>query len=104
VTPRREARKIPLAVRREVLASGVCAYCGDYATTVDHIVPVAKGGTADRENLAPACSWCNSDKLDFTPEEWREWRESEGKPWPPESRTALFVRLLAEIQAQEATG
>lgn len=101
MTARPEARRIPAQVRAEVLASGRCAYCGDFASQVDHIIPVSKGGTADRENLVAACSSCNFDKLDFTPDEWREWRLSEGKPWPPETRTALMIRLINEALAAE---
>jgi 5-methylcytosine-specific restriction endonuclease McrA len=37
-----------------------CYRCGGYATTVDHIVPVALGGTHALSNLRPACGPCNS--------------------------------------------
>lgn len=37
-----------------------CYRCGGYANTVDHIVPVALGGTHDIRNLRPACGRCNS--------------------------------------------
>lgn len=45
-----------------------CAYCGDYAGCVDHIVPVSRGGTNDDENLVAACYPCNgkkSNKIDM---------------------------------------
>jgi 5-methylcytosine-specific restriction endonuclease McrA len=77
---------ITAKVREEVLWSGPCAYCGDRnPTQVDHIIPRSRGGTDDRENLAPACRMCNMEKLDFTPDEYREYRESEGLGWPPQS-------------------
>lgn len=42
---------------------GMCAYCQrNPATTMDHIVPVAKGGQSVRGNLLPACGSCNSRK------------------------------------------
>lgn len=41
-----------------------CVYCGSQAEAVDHIVPVAKGGTGAPDNLAPACTSCNSSKRD----------------------------------------
>jgi 5-methylcytosine-specific restriction endonuclease McrA len=45
-----------------------CTYCGqsspDVVLHVDHIKPVAKGGTNDRSNLTTACSACNSGKSD----------------------------------------
>ena len=40
------------------------------ANTVDHIVPVAKGGTDDPENLVAACRKCNFSKQDKMPDEF----------------------------------
>ena len=37
-----------------------CYWCGDPATTADHLTPLAEGGTNDVWNLAPACARCNS--------------------------------------------
>ena len=39
-----------------------CAYCGGLATTVDHVLPKAKGGSDDPGNLVAACARCNSRK------------------------------------------
>ena len=76
--------RIPTAVRKEVLehAGHTCAYCGNGATQVDHMVPVSKGGTAAPSNLAAACRQCNFEKLDFTVAEWAEWRRERGLTWP----------------------
>ena len=41
-----------------------CYLCGNEATTVDHIIPLAKGGTDDEWNLAGACKRCNYSKQD----------------------------------------
>lgn len=44
-----------------------CVYCGAYpgaGLTVDHIRPLADGGTDDRDNLATACLECNLGKGD----------------------------------------
>jgi hypothetical protein len=38
----------------------ICAYCGEYAGTIDHFVPVALGGSNAFSNLYPACISCNS--------------------------------------------
>lgn len=45
---------------------GRCAYCGKRPSqlTIDHVVPLAKGGTHTPENLVPACKACNSAKRD----------------------------------------
>jgi 5-methylcytosine-specific restriction endonuclease McrA len=51
-------------IRERTLARDgyLCQYCGDTATTVDHIVPVTKGGTDEDFNLTSACNQCNSRK------------------------------------------
>ena len=41
------------------------------ANTVDHIIPVAKGGSDDLENLVAACKRCNSAKQDKMPDEFQ---------------------------------
>ena len=37
-----------------------CVYCGDYADTVDHVIPVEKGGFDSLDNLVACCLTCNS--------------------------------------------
>ncbi|MCM0594577.1 MAG: HNH endonuclease [Gloeotrichia echinulata DEX184] len=40
-----------------------CAYCGSKEfLTVDHLIPVSKGGPDCISNLVPACSFCNGSK------------------------------------------
>lgn len=39
-----------------------CAYCGGPYEAIDHVIPVAKGGTNWPANLRPACNECNSSK------------------------------------------
>lgn len=41
---------------------GKCAYCGEVARSLDHILPRHKGGLTIIENLAPACLRCNGQK------------------------------------------
>lgn len=60
-------------LRDEVLAAKgcVCTYCGsDSSITVDHVVPLSKGGTNEIDNLTPACKPCNSSKRDRLLGEW----------------------------------
>jgi len=56
------------------LRSAVCAYCPAPATTVDHVVPISKGGKHAEGNLVPACLRCNSSKGDKLLIEWRRWK------------------------------
>jgi 5-methylcytosine-specific restriction endonuclease McrA len=37
--------------------------------TMDHIVPVVRGGKSTRGNVVPCCKECNSDKKYLTPAE-----------------------------------
>ncbi len=58
---------IPTAVRQYVLERDgyCCQHCG--ATkhlTIDHIIPLAQGGTNDISNLQTLCRSCNSRKRD----------------------------------------
>ena len=39
-----------------------CAYCGQEATQVDHIIPRVDGGTHDMDNLLASCARCNGLK------------------------------------------
>lgn len=39
-----------------------CAYCGDPADTLDHVLPRHKGGLTVRENLVSCCRRCNGSK------------------------------------------
>lgn len=40
----------------------VCTYCQAPAEEIDHILPISKGGTGERDNLTPCCRSCNSRK------------------------------------------
>ena len=52
-----------------------CVYCGrdDVPLTIDHKIPVEKGGTDDEGNLCACCRKCNRKKGDMSPEEWEEY-------------------------------
>lgn len=53
------------------LLEGECAYCGaNGKLTLDHVIPLARGGSHRLENLVAACKSCNSrkgarDELEF---------------------------------------
>lgn len=50
-----------------------CAYCGSGTEplTVDHVVPLSRGGHDSIGNTLPACLSCNSSKRAMTIMEWR---------------------------------
>lgn len=50
--------------RKQVLARDgyTCVYCGDVATSVDHVIPRVSGGDDSMDNLVASCLKCNSRK------------------------------------------
>ena len=71
----RELRASPWWKRR--ISDGVCHYCrlrvGHRALSMDHIVPLGRGGRSVRGNVAPACKDCNSRKQSLLPVEWQDY-------------------------------
>ncbi len=57
-----------------------CEYCGEPISTrignwtQDHVVPISRGGSDAIDNLALACSLCNSSKGTMTGDEYVAWR------------------------------
>jgi 5-methylcytosine-specific restriction endonuclease McrA len=52
-----------------------CGYCGDAATSLDHIIPRFKSGCSSRHNLLPACRKCNTNKASENMELWYKKQE-----------------------------
>ena len=61
----------------ESLENPLCTYCGEPADTIDHIVPIIKGGDSSRENLTPACRPCNRKKSSMSVEAFLKILEKE---------------------------
>lgn len=57
------------------LGEGRCHYCASEVPpkmlTMDHVVPIARGGVTDRGNVVPCCKECNNAKRDMLPVEWQ---------------------------------
>lgn len=54
------------------MARGCCFYCQRKAVlTIDHIIPLVRGGRHAIGNLAPACEKCNKSKGALLLVEWR---------------------------------
>ena len=67
----RELRKTPYY--RNLFRKGICHYCGKKfppeELTIDHIVPVARGGRSTKGNLVVCCRSCNQEQKFLTPAE-----------------------------------
>lgn len=62
-------------------AKGQCYYCGASTPagdlTMDHIVPIARGGKTTKGNVVTACKPCNTQKKQLLPMEWEEYLKSQ---------------------------
>ena len=58
---------------KNILQKGICHYCGKKFSpdelTMDHILPVVRGGKSTRGNVVPCCKECNNRKKYLTPAE-----------------------------------
>ncbi len=66
-------------------AQGRCHYCGarvhPHSLTMDHVVPLARGGLTVRGNVVPCCKQCNTQKQSLLPLEWEQylaWLDRDG--------------------------
>ncbi|MFJ4701941.1 HNH endonuclease [Streptomyces sp. NPDC088768] len=68
--------------RTEVLArwSHSCCYCGGWATHLDHVIPLSRGGADVESNMVPACERCNLSK---GAKSLAEWAATFGPEPPP---------------------
>lgn len=48
-----------------------CAYCQAPSEQIDHVIPLARGGSHSIGNLAPACKKCNQSKGSKLLIEWK---------------------------------
>ena len=56
---------------KQKIAEGICHYCGKkfsaHELTMDHIIPLSRGGRSTKGNVVPACLDCNQKKKYYTP-------------------------------------
>jgi len=68
---------------QQKLAAGVCYYCGKLFEpkdlTMDHVVPLARGGRSTRDNIVTSCKACNTKKKTLLPIEWEEYMKNVDK-------------------------
>ena len=74
--PSAPARTLKLAIKRAAMrdCGRRCVYCATplclETATLDHVYPVARGGTGSPGNLVTACLRCNQLKGDLLPTEF----------------------------------
>lgn len=78
-----------------------CAYCPGPPETLDHVIPLQRGGTNYEGNLVPCCRRCNGSKTDRLIVEWFNGRprshtiSPRGRPRvSPKRRPELVMVLL----------
>ena len=80
-TDKPKTKKKPKRQAIYELCNGVCHYCGlkltlsgksDNGMTVDHVIPISKGGRRRLSNCVAACRTCNSLKGDKLKEDFLE--------------------------------
>lgn len=49
-----------------------CVWCGGLGETVDHVIPLSRGGNSFEGNLVPACRSCNSSRANRLVIEWKK--------------------------------
>lgn len=61
-------------------SQGICQYCKrtfpPRDLTMDHLVPVARGGLSVKSNVVPCCKECNTKKRQLLPLEWDEYMQT----------------------------
>ena len=66
------------------LAKGICHYCDrsfpPKSLTMDHIVPISRGGKSTKGNVVPCCKECNNAKKQLLPIEWDNYLKQFHRP------------------------
>lgn len=66
-------------------SDGRCHYCQRVfkvaELTMDHVIPLSRGGRSVKDNLVPACKECNNAKKNLIPAEWGDYLDRlSGRP------------------------
>jgi 5-methylcytosine-specific restriction endonuclease McrA len=72
-----------------------CCYCGSLLSlSIDHLIPLSKGGADVLGNLVPACGSCNSSKSNADAYEWYSKQSFFSR-----KRWAKILKVLGKTQA-----
>jgi 5-methylcytosine-specific restriction endonuclease McrA len=84
--------KVPFSKRNVMIRDKFkCVYCGvdDSRLTIDHVIPVSRGGKTTFDNCVSSCKPCNSRKGSRTPSEAKMFLKRQ--PYTP--TISEFIRL-----------
>lgn len=61
-------------------STGICHYCRQKfpprELTMDHVIPLSRGGKSEKFNLVPCCKECNTKKKQLLPAEWKAYMDN----------------------------
>jgi 5-methylcytosine-specific restriction enzyme A len=64
------------------LSKGICHYCqaatSSKELTMDHVIPLARGGRTTKGNVIPCCKACNNKKKIMLPMDWQAYLDGLG--------------------------
>jgi len=85
--------RVPFSKKNVMIRDGFkCVYCGKVTgLTIDHVIPVSRGGKSSFENCVTACKECNGKKGNKLPSEARMFLKK--KPVAP--TISEFTRIKA---------
>lgn len=98
---RKMKHSVPLSKKNIMVRDRfTCAYCGTkHDLTIDHVIPISRGGKQNWENMVTACMTCNQKKADRLPNE--AGMRLHKQPYQPTISEHLYARLevlgLADI-------
>lgn len=93
MVPYKHSGSVALSKTNLLIRDGFkCQYCGrdlrSYMTTVDHVIPLSRGGRREWLNVVAACKPCNGKKGNRTPDEAH--MPLRGRPWIPTRKIVLM--------------
>lgn len=90
----RTKRRTPSGLLRSLFEAtqGKCSYCSrtthmptgmmqGLAASIDHAVPISRGGSRRGDNCVLACCDCNTRKADMVPDEWAAFMKENPRWW-----------------------
>ena len=86
--------KVPFSKKNIMIRDDfICQYCGAHKNklTIDHVIPVSKGGKSSFDNCVAACQDCNNKKGSNLPSEARMYLKRQ----PSSPTISEFTRLKA---------